>query len=137
MTSTPEATAWRVDAVLAVSDGDTVRLLRSRPFSMDGRHYRLADDPEREPRGVPIRLLWVDTPERGTHPGWEQARAELQGWIRRAQLFGSGPITVLCYESGGWDRIMGDLIAPDGTSASQWLMTKGNGGAGWPPYVGP
>lgn len=128
-----QPTAWRVDAVLSVTDGDTVRLLRSRPVSIDGRHYRLADDPERSPRGIAVRLLWVDTPERGDHPGWETARADLAAWLGRARTL--GPITALCYESGGWDRIMADLIDADGGSASQWLMNSGRGGRGWPPYV--
>ncbi|NUS59162.1 MAG: hypothetical protein HOV66_30540 [Streptomycetaceae bacterium] len=124
-------TEWLVERVAKVTDGDTVRLFRSRPYELDGRHYRLADDLDHEPDGIPIRLVWVDTPERGNHPGWENARADLARWIaNRASL------RVICYESAGWDRLLGDLIDADGNSASQWLMTAGNNGQGWAPYTG-
>lgn len=119
-------TEWRVESVVSVTDGDTVRLVRSKPVELDGRRYRLTDD---EPKGVPIRLVWVDTPERGDHPGWEQARQDLREWI--ADHVGTRPLRVVCYESAGWDRLLGDLLDADGNSASQWLMTV----KGWPPYV--
>src|SRR5690349_17272268 len=82
---------------------------------------------------MPIRLVWVDTPERGDHPGWEKARADLTEWIIQHCYDENGDPTasVITYESGGWDRMLGDLIDADGNSASQWLMTE----RGWPPYV--
>ncbi len=123
-------TTWRVDAVLRATDGDTVRVLRSRPVELDGRHYRLADDPDAEPDGIPVRLVWVDTPERGNHPGWENARADLRLWLAAATA--GGPITCVCYTSAGWDRLLADLIDAGGGSASQWLMTERH----WPPYTG-
>lgn len=131
--SAPPGAVWRVDAVLRVTDGDTVRVLRSRPIELDGRHYRLADEPATESLGVALRLVWVDTPERGDHPGWETARDDLRRWL--ADAYTRGPIVAVCYASGGWDRLMTDLLDVDGASASQWLMTEGNGGTGWPPYV--
>jgi endonuclease YncB( thermonuclease family) len=121
-------TEWDVEEVIKVTDGDTVRLIRSRIIDLDGKHYRLTDA---EPAGIAIRLVWVDTPEKGDHPGWENARADLNYWIYW-HAGTQGPLRVICYESGGWDRIMGDLIDADGNSASQWLMTE----RGWPPYVG-
>ena len=121
-------TDWDVERVVSVTDGDTLRLVRSRPFDIDGRLYTLAD---RDPKGEAIRLVWVDTPERGNHPGWENARADLSEWVKEhADGLGDG-LRVVCYESGGWDRLMGDLLDADGNSASQWLMTV----KGWPPYV--
>jgi len=120
---TDPGTEWAVLTVTKVTDGDTVRVIRSRPIELDGRRYLLTD---RDPAGEPIRLVWVDTPERGTHPGWEDARADLADWIASHQ-----PLRVVCYESGGWDRLMGDLLDADGNSASEWLMTV----KGWPPYV--
>lgn len=124
---------WRVDRVVRLVDGDSLRLFRSRPFELDGRHYRLADDPADEPDGVLVRLAWVNTPERGDHPGWENARADLVTWIG---LEAVGQLYVVCYKSAGWDRLLVDLVDATGNSASQWLMTEGNGGAGWPPYTG-
>jgi endonuclease YncB( thermonuclease family) len=120
-------TEWWVEHVAKVTDGDTVRLVRSRDVELDGHTYRLTDD---EADGIPIRLVWVDTPERGDHPGWEKARADLSEWITKVS---SRPeaLRVICYESAGWDRLLGDLIDADGNSASQWLMTEKN----WPPYV--
>jgi endonuclease YncB( thermonuclease family) len=123
-------TTWCVDDVLHVTDGDTLRVLRSRPVELDGRHYRLADDPAAEPLGIALRLVWVNTPERGQHPGWEQARTDLRQWMDTAM--GAGPVTAVCYASGGWDRLMADVIDAHGVSASQWLMTV----RGWPPYLG-
>lgn len=124
------ATSWRLLTVARVTDGDTVRVFRCRSVQLDGRHYLLSDDPQEEPDGVALRLLWVDTPERGQHPGWEQARADLRGWLDAAMA--AGPVTAVCYESGGWDRLMADLIDVHGQSASQWMMAA----RGWPPYVG-
>jgi len=122
-----EGTEWRVETVVSVTDGDTVRLRRSRVIELDGRTYRITDE---DPRGVPIRLTWVDTPERG-EAGYKQAHDDLAAWIFER----TAPLRVVCFESGGWDRLMGDLLDADGNSASQWLMTEGNGGAGWPAYV--
>lgn len=121
---TVEGTTWNVERVVSVTDGDTLRLVRSRPIELDGRHYTLTDA---DAKGEAIRLVWVDTPERGDHPGWENARADLTGWCEL-----HAPLRVVCYESGGWDRLMGDLLDADGNSASQWLMID----KGWPPYTG-
>ena len=128
-------TEWRVETVVSVTDGDTVRLRRSRVIELDGRTYRITDE---EPRGVSIRLTWVDTPERGD-AGYKQAHDDLANWVQeRGHAMVAKqrqPLRVVCYESGGWDRLMGDLLDADGNSASQWLMTEGNNGAGWPAYV--
>jgi endonuclease YncB( thermonuclease family) len=116
-------TVWAVDAVPRITDGDTVRLVRSRVIELDGRRYRLTDA---EPTGVPIRLVWLDTPERG-QPGYLQARDDLAHWI-----WDRADITVVCYESAGFDRLLGDLIDAEGNSASQYLMIE----CGWPAYDG-
>jgi len=119
-------TEWRVETVVSVTDGDTVRLRRSRVIELDGRTYRITDE---NPRGVPIRLTWVDTPERGD-AGYRQAHDDLAAWIADHN-WAPRRLRVICYESGGWDRLMGDLLDADGNSASQWLMRE----KGWPPYV--
>lgn len=111
-------------------DGDTIRLIRTRIARLGDRDWRISDA---DPLGEPIRLVWVDTPEH-TDPGpWAQATAEMTAWIERKLAL--GPLRVICYQSAGWDRVLGDLLAADGESCSQWLLTEGNGGAGWPPYI--
>jgi len=117
-----EGTEWRVETVVSVTDGDTVRLRRSRVIELDGRTYRITDE---DVRGVPIRLTWLDSPERGK-PGYREAHDDLAAWIDSRQ-----GLRVICFESGGWDRIMGDLVDADGESASQWMMRE----KGWLPYV--
>jgi endonuclease YncB( thermonuclease family) len=57
---------YRIDKV---TDGDTVRLIRSRIEHMGDHDFRISDV-----TSMPIRLVWVDTPEKGDHPGWETAR---------------------------------------------------------------
>jgi endonuclease YncB( thermonuclease family) len=122
-------TEWQVDAVVSVTDGDTLRVLRSRVTQLGDDWYRIQDvRPDGTRRSVPIRLTWVNTPERG-HEGWAEAKGDLLRWV--ASL--SAPdLRVVCYESAGWDRMLGDLIDADGNSASQWLMVE----RGWPLYVG-
>jgi len=120
-------TEWQVESVEKVTDGDTLRVVRSRIEHMGDHDFRITDV-----TSMPIRLVWVDTPERGDHPGWETARDDLAYWVGFHR--GSGQptkIRVITYESGGWDRMLGDLLDADGNSASQWLMTE----RGWPPYV--
>jgi endonuclease YncB( thermonuclease family) len=116
-------TEWDVEAVVSVTDGDTLRLIRSRVIELDGRRYRLTDEGA---DGVPIRLVWVNTPERGKEH-YKAARYDLMAW---AEHLSAGPLRVVCYESAGWDRLLGDLIDATGASASQWLMRE----RGWPAY---
>lgn len=119
-------TVWNVDTVVSVTDGDTVRLVRSRALELDGRRYRLTD---LEPKGISHRLAWVDIPERGTKE-WAQAKLDLRHWIDL-----HGPLRAIVYGSAGWDRLLVDLVDADGNSASQWLMKPiAEGGAGWPHY---
>lgn len=120
-------TTWHVGQVASVTDGDTFRVVRWRNLDLDGRFYVLSDADTEE--GVPIRLTWVDTPERGNKPGWTKARADLDEWISVREHAGIA-LSVICYASGGWDRIMGDLRDANGESASQWLMKE----RGWPPF---
>ena len=118
-------TEWDVEDVVSVTDGDTLRLIRSREIQLGDEWFRIADV-----KSKPIRLTWVDTPERG-QPGYHEAAADLEDWL----VAHDGDLRVICYESAGWDRLLADLIDEDGNSASQWLMTSGNNGAGWPAYV--
>jgi endonuclease YncB( thermonuclease family) len=122
-------TVWDVERVTKISDGDTIRARRTRIVDLDGRHFRQTDaNPDGTPGDVPLRLAWVNTPERGKF-GWAQARQDLQEWIT---LHVASGLTVICYESAGWDRLLSDLRNDRNESASQWLMID----RGWPPYVG-
>lgn len=114
-------TTWDVTEVERVTDGDSVRLWRAREIELDGRRYGLSDLDS-----VPIRLVWLDTPERG-EVGYREARDDVLAWLERKR---GAPLTVTCYESAGWDRLLGDVRADDGTSLSAWLMIE----CGWPMY---
>lgn len=122
-------TRWEVLEVARVVDGDTIRLVRCRRINLDGRDYVIADAPTpRRPDGVSVRLVWVDTPERGDDR-YREATQDLRRWVDEVA---TGPLHVVCYESAGWDRLLGDLRDASGVSASQWLMAD----RGWPPYTG-
>ena len=117
---------WDVERIVSITDGDTLRLVRRRVTHLDNLELTVRDG---GPNGVAARLVWVDTPEKGTHPGWENARADLGSWVSAAPL----PLTAYVYDGGaGWDRLLVDLIDAEGNSASQWLMVE----KGWPPYIG-
>ncbi len=122
-------TEWRVIHVDETrsgrrrGDGDTVYLIRTGRARLGDDEFYLTDV---EPKS--IRLVWVDTPEAG-EPGHRKAADDLTAWIEAA---GAPNLRVVCYESAGWDRLLGDLIDFDGNSASQWLMIE----KGWPPYDG-
>ena len=111
-------------------DGDTVRLVRTGIFKLGDRRWRLTD-PDR--LGEPIRLILVDTPETGDKAGNAAATADTSAWLERKLRI--GPLKVICYDSAGWDRVLGDVIAADGESLSEWLMRAGDNGRGWPMYV--
>jgi endonuclease YncB( thermonuclease family) len=125
----PDGITWDVVRTVSVTDGDTVRVVRRRLINIDGRQYHATDA---DPKGVPVRLVWVDSPERGK-AGWNEARTDLRAWIDM-HAFTDEPLRVVIYESAGWDRLLGDLIDPHGNSASQYMLTEGNGGVGWPAY---
>jgi endonuclease YncB( thermonuclease family) len=118
-------TEWTVERIGKITDGDTLRIERTRLVELDARRYWLTDE-----TAVAIRLVWVDTPERGD-PQWAKAKADLTEWLsERWRHVDAGDMRVICYESAGWDRLLGDLLDADGNSASQWLMIE----KGWPPY---
>lgn len=119
-------TEWTVDRIVRVIDGDSLRIARSRVVDLDGHLYRIADA---GPDGVLVRLVWVDTPERG-EAGWADAGRHLREWI--FDHIGTHPLRVVVYGGAGWDRLLVDLLDHTGASASQWLMTE----RGWPAYDG-
>jgi hypothetical protein len=103
-------------------DGDTCLLIRSRIDFLGDHRYRVEDvDP------VSIRLVWVNTPERG-QVGYRDAADDLSQWLDEA--FRMGSLMVVIYYSAGWDRLLGNIIRADGQSASQYLITE----CGWDIY---
>lgn len=114
---------WAVDAVVKVIDGDTVRLRLSfdEPIAMGLRHTVYTSDP----KGLSVRLVNLDTPERG-QPGYVEARADVMTWL--------DDHVVRCetYESGGFDRLLGDIyeIGNRGNTLTQWMLQQG-----WDPWI--
>jgi hypothetical protein len=128
------ADPWRVEAIQfykngrRMGDGDTLNVLTSKIMRLGHRNYDV-----REVDWLGIRLVWVDTPEMADENGPLAAR-QLTDWLGRAA--GLGPLRVDLYESGGWDRVLGDLIDARGEHASEWLMRPIElGGCGWPAYL--
>lgn len=126
MTETTDGVVWDIVSIVMLKngrprgDGDTISAYRKRIDLLGDKLFWIADvDP------APIRLAWVDTPERGEE-GYAQADKDLDDWILRAP----GQLRVVCYGSAGWDRELGDVIDGEGNSASQYLMREKN----WPMY---
>jgi hypothetical protein len=109
-------------------DGDTFDALREQIAWLGDRKYLVADL-----EMVAFRLPWVDTPETRKEPAKAaKAAAEFTYWIE--QSLELGPLTIFCYGTAGWDRILADIVNADGNSAAQYMMTEGNDGRGWPLY---
>ena len=117
---------WQAELV-SVTDGDTLRVhLRRRVAIVNGWRMVLEDDDDED--GVPIRLVIVNTPEkRDDRAAWAHAREDLLLWVEEHVH----KLRVETYESGGWDRLLGDLyVAGDrGNTATQHLLRLG-----WPIY---
>lgn len=134
--------------VFSVTDGDTVRIFRrwSVPPSTISlgnglllhETRELEDNPEVWRRGLPVRLIHLDTPESRTDKaGWAKARAELIAWLAAREgrlrcIFFEGPES-----DGAFSRLLADIYTEGdpADSASAWMLLHGNDGRGWPPYV--
>lgn len=126
-----EGTHWTVERVTRVIDGDTVRIQRTRNLGyLDGIEIiaRDATPDGVTPYGVSVRLINLDTPERG-QPGYDQAREDLRNWL----LINLPLLRVITYPGGGFDRLLGDIyVAGDiGNTATQYMLRDRQ----WPPYV--
>jgi endonuclease YncB( thermonuclease family) len=126
-----QGTDWAIDRIVSVTDGDTVRLMRSRILGVSDGLETLQRDTD--PKGVAIRLVNLDTPERG-EAGYELARSDLFRWLYTQDAFHSGGnLRVITYPGGGFDRLLGDIYVNGdiGSTASQHMLRNKN----WPPYV--
>jgi endonuclease YncB( thermonuclease family) len=129
---------WRITA-WTVIDGDTIRafLMQESIDSVEEvsgllvEHvHRRRTNPRVYPRGIPIRLINLDTPESRDDPvGWRKAKDELAGWLAAR----SGRLCVETWEmAGGFDRWLGDIFTEGRgePSASEWMLSRG-----WSPYL--
>lgn len=124
-------TDWQVERVVRVIDGDTVRLVRRRWGTPQPLAEGLAVSftvYDTEPDGKSIRLVNLDTPERG-QPGYQIAREDLMDWLKQWD----GLLRVITYPGGGFDRLLGDVYVEGdiGNTATQHMLRE----KGWPPYV--
>lgn len=121
---------WRITEVTKVTDGDTIRahITRTEPL-VTGWAHDIHDEPvPGEPAGAPLRLIIIDTPERG-HIDYVRARDDLAIWI----LTHLSKLRVETYEHAGWDRGLADIYVEGdrGNTATQWMLLRG-----WPIYEG-
>lgn len=110
---------------VSITDGDTLRLHLEREMPLvPGWATTLHST---HPRGVPVRLIILDTPERGQE-GWHAARDDLTTWVLARQEV----LRCDVYESAGWDRVLGDLYNAEdrGDTATQHMLRLG-----WPHYL--
>jgi hypothetical protein len=145
-------TDWnRVVPVKGV-DGDTVRILREQltwklvdqcelgdtQRLEDWRLRRLHDDPVDLPRGLPGRLVHLDTPELSSKDPAERDQARAAAALAWAWVLAHADVLrCITYDTGGgFDRLLIDLyvLSPDGLtvedSLSQYMLRQG-----WAPYL--
>lgn len=121
--------------VASVTDGDTIRAHLSRSEEQDGDEDFTATltRRSRDPRGLPIRVLWVDTPELRSKDPEERAQAALARADTIAWL--AAHVGKLRVETAGRDdlsRHLGDIYAAGDRSntLSQHLIRD----RGWPVF---
>jgi endonuclease YncB( thermonuclease family) len=119
--------------VASVVDGDTIRGRVTRVEEHDGtdEFVEFVTRRNRDPRGIPIRLMWVNTPEyRDDRPAALRARDDTAIWL-------ASNVGRLRVETCGRDdlsRHLGDIYVDGdrGNTLSQYLIRD----RGWPPYLG-
>lgn len=91
---------------------------------IDGDSFRLVVDTGfHHAANVHVRLLGVDTPERGRDPEkWRLARELVENWFNA-----SGRISFSCVGQEKYGRWLGNIINENGGSLSQSLIDSGLG----------
>ena len=119
---------WKITQVISITDGDTVRLHLVRTSDLDNE-FDMDIRTKRERRGIAIRLIILDTPEKG-QVGYLDAKANLGKWLDLRATH----LRVETYASAGWDRLLGDIYVEGsrGDTATQYMLQ-----AGWNVYTGP
>lgn len=118
---------WLIEKVVKVTDGDTIRANISRMTPIDNE-FDAEIKTHRQDKGTAIRLIIVDTPERG-RTGYDEAKQTLAIWLTEHEKTG---LMVTTYASAGWDRLLGDVYAMDDVhdTATQHMLQSG-----YVPYV--
>lgn len=123
-----DGTDWTVTRIVSVTDGDSLRVIRRRTTPAgDGLNIDIYDA---EPAGVPIRLITLDTPERGK-VGYLDARRDVLTWLM--QIEAKPGLSITTWPDGGFGRHLGDIWVTGRRSEtlSQWMLRE----RGWLPYV--
>lgn len=113
--------------IASVTDGDTVRALLTRVIDHDDDFT--ATIRTRDGNGVPIRLLWVDTPERSDTDAWRAARIDTASWLAAH----AGQLRCETHGRDNLNRTLGDIYVTGdrGNTLSQHLIRD----RGWLPFV--
>jgi len=129
----PPATVWDTCQRIRVVDGDTALLALTRlERGEDWDTVR-----QSKPTGTRCRLVWVNTADLPDAAGKARGTADTVSWLGTHGLLGADS-----YGRDEYGRLLVDVWPivdgqPDRDhSLSRWLLTEGNGGAGWPPYRG-
>lgn len=117
---------WQIDHVVSVTDGDTIRAMLSRDEPLDNglRHKVYTENP----KGDPLRLVHLDTPERG-QTGYYEARDDVRFWLdAHPWLRVATP-----YKDSLSRRVADIYVAGDrADTLSQWMVLE----RGWPVWLG-
>lgn len=128
MTAAPSV-IYVVDQARAV-DGDTVagHINDDRPLGYGLRSRTYSGDVHGEPAEASIRLIRLDTPERG-QPGYREAKADAAAWLGER----AGRLRVEVLGAGGLGRLLGDVYAAAdrGDTLTQHMLRLG-----WDPWLG-
>jgi endonuclease YncB( thermonuclease family) len=116
-----------VEKIVKVTDGDTIRAVLCSDEMVVSITKTMRVRTRDAVKGEPLRLIIVNTPERG-QPGYAEATADLKAWLQEHE----GRLRCTTYESAGWDRTLADLYVEGdrGNTATQHLLLLG-----WPAYV--
>lgn len=122
-------TDYEIVRVVRVVDGDTVDAhLRREVGVLDGWTLTAA-------RTVRLRLIHLDTPERG-QDGYTEATEDLAEWLVSAESF-TGLRALVADRRDPFGRYLADIYEADDRSAtaSEFMLRHANGEAGWPAYT--
>jgi endonuclease YncB( thermonuclease family) len=126
---------WQISQVHSITDGDTLRVSRRRTENLDDHSaHDIYDRPDVHPKGVSIRVITIDTPEKNEPGPWRHAKLDAETWVMTHIADG---LQIMTWADGGFSRFLGDVYyIKDGVhhSLTEYMLTEGNNGEGWPIY---